>query len=393
MLRYKQYLTIFCILLFYGCQQQTPEHRSHHEMETSHHQEEVHLSMEQFEALDIKVDTLARRAMESHVEINGQLTLPPQSQAAVTSIIGANIVSVEVIEGNKVNKGQPLAYMVHPNLIKLQTEYANQVNQLEYVEREYQRQEKLYQESVGSGRDFQKVKADYLSLKGTIVGMEAQLKLLQISPQLVKSGKIYERIPLKSPITGYVQHIAVRTGQYVAPEEVLFEIIQNDHIHAHFKVFESDIQKIQEGQSVQFIVGSQPEIQHEATVFSVGKMFETDVKAINVHAELENEDGSLLPGMYARGHIILDQQLAYALPKEAVAMDGDRYYIFKAAQEDENGTLEWHFSPMEISVGVENDGWLAIMPHQKIEKSTQFAWNNAYYLISELNKDEAEHDH
>jgi cobalt-zinc-cadmium efflux system membrane fusion protein len=362
-------------------------------METSHHQEEVHLSMEQFQALDINVDTLARRAMENHVEINGQLTLPPQSQAAVTSIIGANIASVEVIEGNKVNKGQPLAYMFHPNLIKLQTEYANQVNQLEYVEREYQRQEKLYQESVGSGRDFQKVKADYLSLKGTIVGMEAQLKLLQISPQLVKSGKIYERIPLTSPIAGYVQRISVRTGQYVAPEEVLFEVIQNDHIHAHFKVFESDIQNVKEGQIVQFIVGSQPQIQHKATVFSVGKMFESDVKAINVHAELENEDGSLLPGMYVRGHIILDEKLAYALPKEAVAMDGDRNYIFKAEQEDENGTIEWHFTPMEISVGVENDGWLAIMLHQKIEKNTRFAWNNAYYLISELRKDEAEHDH
>ncbi|MDN3204413.1 efflux RND transporter periplasmic adaptor subunit [Algoriphagus sediminis] len=388
---YQFYTLAFLFFLALGCQ---PKVENEVSMEEEHgHAEEVHLSLQQFQSLGLEVDSLQKRPMQGFVETNGQLTLPPQSQAAVTSIVGANISSVEVIEGNKVNKGQILAYMFHPNLIELQTTYLNQVNELEFAEQDYQRQERLYNESVSSGRDFQRVKANYLTLQGSVKGLEEQLKLLSISLDKVKAGEISGNVPLRSPIAGYVQHIGVRTGQYVAPEEVLFEIIQNDHIHAHFKVFESDIQKIKEGQTVQFIVESNPDIMHEATIFSVGKMFENDTKAVNIHAELENEDGSLLPGMYARGQILFDAETSFALPKDAVAMDGNRYYIFKAEQVEGNGEMEWNLTPMEVSIGVENSGWLEIKLHNPVSPDAQFATNNAYYLISELMKEEAGHDH
>jgi cobalt-zinc-cadmium efflux system membrane fusion protein len=389
-----QTILLYFILLLIGCT--TNENQTTHQQEVDHEHEkhtEIHFSQKQFKALGIKVDTLAQRLMTGFVETNGQLTLPPQSQATVTSIIGANVSSIEVIEGNQVDRGQVLAYLYHPNLIELQTEYAHQLSQLEYLEKEYKRQEKLYDQSVGSGRDFQKTKADYLSLKASVNGMEGKLKLLSISPEAVKRGEVSAKIPLKSPIKGYVQNIAVRTGQFVAPEEIMFEVIQTDHIHAHFKVFESDVSKIKEGQAVHFIVESEPTLQHQATIFSVGKTFETEVKAVNVHAELDNEDGSLLPGMYVRGKVAITDRLSLALPKEAIAMDGERHYIFMAEQMEKDGELEWHFSPVEISVGVENNNWLEVKLHEHIDGKARFAWNNAYYLISELKKEEVAHDH
>ncbi len=385
--------TIPClVLLAFACSAPQEETHSSHESEHEH-AEEVHLSLMQFEAMGLEIDTLSRRVMKGFVETNGHLILPPQSQAAVTSIVGANISSVEVIEGNKVNKGQILAYLYHPNLIKLQTEYANKLNQLDLAEQDYKRQERLYNESVGSGREFQVKKAEYISLKGSVEGMEAQLELLSISKEDLKAGKFYNRVALKSPINGFVQHISIRTGQYVEPAEVLFEISQNDHIYAHFKVFESNIQDVREGQSVQFTVESDPQKQHKAKIISVGKTFEDETKAVNIYADLDNEDGFLLPGMYARGQIIINEETTYALPKDAVVMDGERYYIFMAELVQEGGEKEWHFTPMEISIGVTYDDWVEIRPHEEVKKGTRFARNNAYYLISELMKEEAGHDH
>ena len=385
------------LVSIYGCQQST-DHRSHHHDEMvaetddhGHHEQVVHLSRSQFEAIGMKVDTLPKRAMEGFVETNGQLTLPPQSQAAVTAIVGANVQSVEVIEGNKVNKGQPLAYLYHPDLIKLQTEYATNVNELEYLELAYQRQEKLYAESVSAGKDFQRIKADYLSAKGMVNGLEAQLKQLGMSASRVKEGYIYETVALNSPITGYVQSVKVRTGQYVSPQEVLFEIIRTDHIHAHFKVFESDIQKVREGQLVRFLVESQPDIRYEAKIFAVGKVFESGTKAVNLHAEVENNDGSLLPGMYARGRIVTGNALTYTLPKDAVIMEGDRYFVFRAEYHSED--QQWEFQPVEVSVGQSDEDWLEIRSHGEIIPEMKFAWNNAYYLLAEMNKGEIGHVH
>ena len=81
--------------------------------------EEVMLSQQQFDALKMKIDTLSLRNLSSYVEANGTLEVPPQNEAAVTSVVGANIETIEVIEGDKINKGQVVAYLSHPNIIKI----------------------------------------------------------------------------------------------------------------------------------------------------------------------------------------------------------------------------------------------------------------------------------
>lgn len=93
--------------------------------EEHHDEDEVMLSQQQYDALKMKIDTLALRNMSGYVEANGTLEVPPQNEAAITTVVGANVVSIEVIEGDKVNKGQVVAYLSHPNIIKLQTDYLN----------------------------------------------------------------------------------------------------------------------------------------------------------------------------------------------------------------------------------------------------------------------------
>jgi len=388
---YNPALTVLALLFINACQSTSEmpvEEHTEHEEHT-----EVHLSIAQFNSLGMKIDTVSKKIMSGTVETNGELTLPPQSQAAVTAIIGSNVKSIKVIEGQKVNKGTILCYIFHPDLIELQTEYIKQENQLGYLETEYERQEKLFNESINSGKEFQKVKADYHSLKGGVEGLESKLKLLGMDPEKIRNGSLYENLAIKSPISGYIQQINIRTGQYVNPQDIMFDIINTSHIHAHFKVFEKDISKVKEGQTVNFIIESKPDKEYNATVFAVGKFFESNVKAVNIHAEIDNSDGALLPGMYARGQIIMEENFTRVLPNDAVVMDGDRYYVFSAEKIEENGEIEWHFQPTEVNIGHKNDRWTEIKFHKKISPSTLFAQNNAYYLIAELNKEEAGHDH
>ena len=87
-----------------ACQNQAKEKAISKEQ---HHEEEIlHLSKKQFEALGLKVDGMAQRNLNAFVETNGQLTLPPQSEANVSAVIGANITRIKVIEGDQIKKGQ-----------------------------------------------------------------------------------------------------------------------------------------------------------------------------------------------------------------------------------------------------------------------------------------------
>lgn len=344
----------------------------------------VVLTAQQFNALGMKVDTLSKRNFSSVVVANGQLEVLPQNEASVTAIIGANISSINVFEGKKVQKGQVLAYLSHPNLLNLQTQYMNAWNQLQYVEKDYERQKRLYEEQIGSGKDFQKIQSDFLSLTGEVKNLSAQLKLLKLDPEKIKQGNIFEQVPVISPINGFIEKVNVKTGQYVDPQMQMFEVINNDHIHADLMVFEKDVHKVKEGQNVTFSIESVQGETLSAKIFAVGKSFEQNPKAVHVHAEIENKKGLLISGMYITGRISTGEDYAYALPEGAIVNEDGKSVIFISEQEEGS----WKFEPIEILSGQREDGFVEIKLSSPMKKGTLVAMNNAYYLLSEMKKSE-----
>ncbi|GGG60482.1 efflux RND transporter periplasmic adaptor subunit [Bizionia arctica] len=357
--------------------------------EEHHDSEEVMLSSQQFEALKMKIDTITSRNMSGYVEANGTLEVPPQNEAAITSVVGANVVSIEVIEGDKVNKGQVVAYLSHPNIIQMQTDYLNAYSNSTFLKKNYERQQKLYDAGVGSGANFQKSEAEYDASKAMVNGMAAQLKLLNINSNSVANGTIAQRVALRSPIEGYVQKVEVKTGQYVEPQTELFEIVDTHHVHADLMVFEKDVYKVKKGQKVTFNIQSIEDDELSAEIYSVSKTFEDNPKAVHVHAEIENKKGNLIPGMYIQGRIQTESTKTMALPESAIVKEGDKFYVFSVEKEN----VDWSFKPIEVILGDKDGDWVAIQFPEEIAPNTKFAYNNAYYLIAEMKKGEAEHAH
>ena len=362
------------------------------EMEEAHTEgeaEEVMLTAKQFDALQMKIDTLHMRNMSGYVEANGQLEVPPQNEATITSVVGANVVSIEVIEGDKVNKGQTVAYLSHPNIIQKQTDYLNAYSNSQYLKKEFERQKTLYDAGVGSGANFQKAEAQYEASRSMANGLEAQLQQLNVSASGVRKGTIYQRVALRSPIEGYVQKVEVKTGQYVEPQTDLMEVVDTHHVHADLMVFEKDVYKVKKGQMVTFNVQSNQGQELTAEIYSVGKTFEQNPKALHVHAEIENKQGNLIPGMYIQGRIQTDNTMTRAIPESAIAADGDKSFVFIAKKEGE----DWEFMPVEVTKNIHDGEWIAIDFLTEQEPNTQYAFNNAYYLMAEMKKGEAEHSH
>ena len=395
---YISVITLFTSLLSCGSKDSNTSNTqdTHEASETQHddhgeHEEEegVHLKASQFKALQMKVDTLSHRLMSGYVEANGTLDVPPQNEASITTIVGANIATIEVIEGDEVSKGQVVAYLTHPNIIKMQTDYLNAFSNSNYLKKDFERQQKLYDAGVGSGANFQKAEAEYEASKALVNGLGAQLQLLHLNPKSIQNGTIFQRVGLRTPIAGFVQKVNVKTGQYVAPETAVFEIVNTHHVHADLMVFEKDVHQVKTGQKVRFTVQSFPEDELIAEIYSVSKTFESNPKAVHIHAEIKNEKGHLIPGMYIKGKIQIDETESLAIPEQAIYKESDRFYVFKATQEAE----EWTFEPLEVIPGAKDGDWQAITFLETQNQTVQFAFNNAYYLSAELKKASAGHHH
>lgn len=408
----KQIIYILALVLtvsvFTGCGSKSTDatetgHEDHAEGEAGHEGEEeghseegmaeLHLSNLKFESLGIKIDTLPTRPLSGVVEANGQLEVLPQHKATVTAILGANVTSIKVIEGDQVSKGQVLAYISHPNLTRLQTDYVRAYSQLQFLEKENQRQKRLYEEEVGSGKTYQETLADYQAIKAEVKGYEAQLKQLSLNVEKVQGGDIYQYVPVVSPINGYIEKVKVQVGQFVDPQTEMFTIVNTDHIHADLMVFEKDVYKVKEGQKIAFTVESVPGATLTAKIFSVGKQFEQNPRAVHVHAEIDQKEEFLIPGMYINGKIRTGNNEVKALPEGAIIEEEGKPYIFMAEAHEEDGKTEWAFKAIEVRTGITEDGWVEIKLLEPLPDGAQVAWNNAYYLISEMKKSQTSHSH
>lgn len=372
---------------------QEPENNAGNTADAQRQLSEVKLSHQQFTRLDMQVDTIPIKALSQIVEANGQLEVPPQYEATVTAILGANVTSILVIEGEGVRKGQRLAYVAHPGLSNLQTDFIKSYSQLQFLEKEFERQKRLYEENVSSGKTFQQTQAEYHSMRGQVKAYETQLKQLNLNIQRLRDGHIYDQVPVISPIDGYVEKVLIQLGQFVDPPKEMFMIVNTEHVHADLMVFEKDVYKVKEGQKVSFTVESVPGQILTAEIYSVGKQFEKDPKAVHVHAEIHNNEGYLIPGMYINGRIHTSQKQAPALPEEAIIEEAGKKYLFVARRDSTDEDAGWSFRPVEITTGTVIDGWVEVNLPEPMPPGTRVALNNGYYLIAEMKKAERGQGH
>lgn len=402
------YIAAFSLLNLVSCSQQ--EEHSHAEEGHEHSEEENHdehseeetketdkkesltveLEIEQLDKMGIKMGEITQRSMEGTVETSGRLEVAPQNEAHLTTVMGATVHSIKVIEGDQIRKGQALAWIAHPDIIKLQTDYIKNYSELSYIKLDYERNKQLFDEKIESGKNFQKAESDYISKKGLVSGLEKQLGLLHLNPEKIRNGEISTYAPIISPISGVIRKVNVRLGQFVQPQTELIEIVNTDHVHADLMVFEKDAHKIKVSQKIRFSLPSKPTEDVYAEIYAVGKTFEENPKAIHIHADIENKTGELLPGTYIKGVIIIEDNKVSVLPNEAIAEKDGINYVFQLSGKDDH---HFQFKALEVTTGETDREFTEIKRISENDSTKQLLLNQAYYFMAEMNKGEGGHAH
>lgn len=350
--------------------------------------EDVILTDAQVKSLNVKTGKKPSYQFLGLIEANGTLSVMPQNEASVSPYIGANVKSILVKEGQEVRQGQPLAYLSHPDLLDLQSRYLSAYNRLGFISKEYNRQKKLYTEKIGAGKEFQQVQSEYNSLLAELRTTDAQLRLIGINPISVRNGRAVSSVAVISPINGTVENINIKTGQYADSQTVMFRIVNLDNIYADLLVFEKDASKVRVGQKVSLFLKSSTEAKYTGKVYSVGKTFESNPKAIHVRVAINGQKNGLISGMYLCGKIESNTNELTAIPEEGVVDDSGKSYIFSVSHEKD----KWRFHPIEVKKGRIEKGYVEIKNMDKLDSNTILTLNNAYYILSEMKKNETGED-
>lgn len=341
---------------------------------------EVTVTDEQFKSLGIVIGKPEQRSVSDQINANGMLDVPPQNLVTISAPLGGFVKKTELLQGMKVSKGQTIVVMEHPDYIQLQEDYLTTKGQLEFLELEYKRQEELAKENVNAAKALQQAKSNYFGAKARMQGLKAKLILSNINPAEIENGEIKSTISIPAPISGFVSQVNVNIGMHVSPTDIMFRIVDTDHLHAEAQVFEKDIPQLKIGQRV-FVRLSNETQEREAKVFLIGKEI-TPERTVRVHCHLEKKDDSLIPGLFFSARIETNNKLVTTLPSEAVVAFENKNYVFVQSEQK-----PYKYKMMAIDIGETEKGFTEVMIPETI-KSAKIVLKGSYYLLGILKNTE-----
>ena len=149
-----------------------------------------------------------------------------------------------------------------------------------------------------------------------------------INPARLSNGRLISVLAISSPISGVVSKVNITMGTYIDVSTPVAEIVDNSRLHLDLFVYEKDLPKIKNNQTIHFTITNNPGKEYDAKIFSLGSSFEGDSKAVSVHAVVEGDKSGLIDGMNVTAAISLEKATVPAVPSDAIITVEGKDYIF-----------------------------------------------------------------
>lgn len=285
-----------------------------------------------------RIDTINKR-----ISCVGEVDVPPQSRATVSAPLGGFIREVKYYPGQSVVKGEVLARVAHPDYVEIQHNYLDAKARVNFLQLDLERKERLLLDNAVNERTLQELQAELDAEKARMMSAAAMLVQVGISAEHLTADNLQSEIILRSPVSGTITQINANLGQHVTAEQVLYEIVDDRHMHIELRVFPRDIAQIKIGQAIEFHIPGNADT-YTGEVMQVSRQLDDESGAFIVHAHAEEEGDHLRPGQFVEGAILMNPVVAFTLPEEAVVTKDDGTFVFVKEGDD--------YHPVRVRVGI-----------------------------------------
>lgn len=394
---------------------ETEEHHEHENTNT------VGLTAEQMKSIKIELGGIEKKQLTATIKANGILRVPNQNRATATTLAGGVIKSILLQTGNTVRKGQAIATISNTTFISLQEEYLNVTSKLSLAELELKRQQDLQQGNAGALKTLQQADTELKTLKARRASLQKQLELIGINAQALTPENIQSVISITSPIDGSVSDVKVNIGSYLDANTSVAEIIDNSQLHLDLYVYEKDLGKLKVGQTIHFTLTNNPGKEYDADIYAISNTFESNTKAIAVHANVKGNKQGLIDGMNITALVSLENATVDAVPTDAIVNHEGQDYIFiitdshgeaehheekeaEGHQHDEHGhdhaekkqqpaEQETIFERIPVRKGTTDVGFSEVTLLKDIPAGAKIVTNGAFFVLAKMTNQGEAHEH
>ncbi|GET27368.1 MexH family multidrug efflux RND transporter periplasmic adaptor subunit [Prolixibacter sp. NT017] len=282
--------------------------------------------------IPVKVDTVVPKRFTHTIEVTGNVEA--DEDVTVAPETAGNIISIDVTEGQHVRKGTVMGRL---NTEAIQRNIEDLQIQLELAKTVFERQQKLWDQHIGSEIEYLQAKSNKESLQRKLEGLQAQLDMAII----------------KSPVDGVVDRIYQKQGEIAGPAIPFAKVVNISNVRIYADVSEAYLTSIHAGQEVDI---NFPALKKTVTapIFRKSSTINPDNRTFQVRVNLNNPDKEIRPNLVSLLHITdYKANDAIVVPSILIKNDFNGKYVFVAAQ----NSGKWKASKRYVETGRNNNNY------------------------------------
>ena len=272
----------------------------------------------------IDIDTVNKCPLVNSITLTGSVDFDQDHQVNIYPLVSGNIQDVKVQVGDYVQQGQVLAVVKSSemagfsnNLIVAETNVKSTKKQLEAAQ-------ELYKSGLSTVLDVTTAQVNYDQANAQL---EMVKRVLKINGNNTQGDYI-----IKAPISGFIvqKNITNSTSIRADNGNNIFTISDLKNVWIQANVYESNINKVHLGDSVQITTLSYPGRVFRGKIDKMINVLDPTNKVMKVRIVLQNADYALKPLMFASVKAISQENKeTICVSSNALVFDNSRYYVLK----------------------------------------------------------------
>jgi cobalt-zinc-cadmium efflux system membrane fusion protein len=288
---------------------------------------------------------VAAEKIDASAQLDATGTVNPDiaREVPVISLASGRVVEIKARLDDHVKKGQLLLKVQSPDITNAYDAYLKAVNDEQLTNRAYARAKDLYKYGAIPMSGLEQAEDSEKDNQADLVAAEEQLKTLGIDKHDPRSI-----VPVYSPITGVIvaQYVtnAAAAGVTYSGSSTAFTVADLSVVWIICDVYETDISKLQLGQTASIKVSAYPDNLLTGRISDIGPILDPSIRTAKVRIEIANP-GILRLGMFVTATFEGKTKEAHAVvPALAILHLHDRDWVYVPAGGD-------HFRRVEVHTG------------------------------------------
>ncbi|WP_128330476.1 efflux RND transporter periplasmic adaptor subunit [Apibacter sp. HY039] len=239
---------------------------------------------------NVKTVSAVLKSQEEDLVLTGKVEYDPDRIVEYSPIINGVVTNTFFSLGDKVGRGQVLAYVKSMEVNSLKSEKASLQAELMTAKRELQSAESMHKDNMLSDTELAEARAKVRQASAELGRVNSDM---QVTGTNSKGG-----FSITSPMSGYIVSKNIASGMSISPDsDPLFTVADLSQVWISANVYASNLQFVKEGMPVEMTSLSYPGEVFEGRVTHISQVFDSEERVLKARIVMANPELKFKPEM------------------------------------------------------------------------------------------------